>query len=243
VTRSRSQASALSGRLAQAGATPIEVPVIDFAPPGDGGAALRDAFSRLAEYRWVVFTSANTVRRCRALLGAAARGEVKVAAIGEGTAAALTEVGTGVDLVPERYVAESLVEAFPPADGPARVLLPRAAVARDTLPDGLSEKGWLVDVVEAYRTVPVELDEAALELLAQAHAMTFTSSSTVTAFVSSAGRGRVPPVVACIGPVTARTAVEAGLHVDVEAGTHSINGLVSALVAWARANGLPDRRR
>jgi uroporphyrinogen-III synthase len=110
------------------------------------------------------------------------------------------------------------------------VLLPRAAVARDVLPEGLRAKGWTVDVVEAYRTYPAEMTSAALEAVAAADAITFTASSTVTSFLAAAGIDAVPPVVVCIGPVTAATATEAGLSVDVVAEKHTIPGLVDALV-------------
>jgi uroporphyrinogen-III synthase len=110
------------------------------------------------------------------------------------------------------------------------VLLPRAAVARDVLPEGLRAKGWTVDVVEAYRTYPAEMTSEALEAVAAADAITFTASSTVTNFLATAGVGAVPPVIACIGPVTAATATAAGLSVDVVAEKHTIAGLVDALV-------------
>ena len=131
-------------------------------------------------------------------------------------------------------MAESLLEAFPtpPADG-GRVLLARAAVARDTLPDGLRAAGWDVDVVEAYRTVPARPDAALLDAAAAADVVTFTSSSTVTRYLEVAGPDRVPPTVACIGPVTAATAGEAGLTVTVEATEHTIPGLVRALIDHA----------
>ncbi|MGH9012242.1 MAG: uroporphyrinogen-III synthase, partial [Acidimicrobiia bacterium] len=151
-----------------------------------------------------------------------------VAAIGPGTAEALAAAGVRADLVPERFVAESLLEAFP--DGPGRVLLPRAAVARDALPAGLTERGWTVDVVEAYRTAIGRPAPEALAAAATAHAVTFTSSSTVTNYLAVVGDVPVPPVVACIGPITAETARAAGLTVDVVAAEHTIEGLVQALI-------------
>jgi len=129
-------------------------------------------------------------------------------------------------------VAEALLDAFPapPVEG-GRVLLARAAVARDVLPDGLRAKGWAVDVVEAYRTTPVHPSDDDLEALATADAVTFTSSSTVTNFLDAVGDRDLPPVVASIGPITSATARERGLTVDIEAEVHSIEGLVDALVA------------
>ena len=163
---------------------------------------------------------------------ARALGGVKVAAIGPGTAAALAQGNIRADLVPERFVAEGLLEAFPqPPEGSGRVLLARAAVARNTLPIGLREAGWDVDVVEAYRTVPAAPGAELLDAAAKADIVTFTSSSTVERFLEVAGRDRVPPTVACIGPITADTARDLDLTVDVEAEVHTIPGLVAALVA------------
>ena len=237
VTRASSQASALVGRLADAGAWPVEVPVIAVVDAADGGAALERAMAGLVEYDWVVFSSANAVERCwRYLRDARALGRSSVAAIGEATAAALGARGVAADLVPERFVAESLVAAFPhPVQrGEGRVLVPCAAGARDVTAEGLREKGWRVEVVEAYRTVrpgPGVVPPGALD---GADAVTFTSSSTVTGFLEIAGPEQVPAVVACIGPVTARTAAEAGLRVDVVPAVHTVDALVDALVAWAR---------
>jgi uroporphyrinogen III methyltransferase / synthase len=241
VTRAREQASELVARLAALGAATIEVPAIAVHDPADGGAALAAAVDRLAagDYAWLVVTSPNGARRVLAALrdggrDARALGGVRLAAIGPGTADVLAAANLVADLVPPRFVAESLVEAFP--TGPGRVLLARAAVARDVLPEGLAAKGWATDVVEAYRTEPVALDAERAVALADAEVVTFTSSSTVTNFLAAAGRDAVPPVVAAIGPVTAATARDAGLTVDVEAAVHTIDGLVSALCAWAADN-------
>jgi uroporphyrinogen-III synthase len=163
------------------------------------------------------------------LRDARAFGSTNVAAIGPGTADALRRFGVVPDLIPDRFVAESLVDAFPAGAG--KVLLPRAAVARDVLITGLGTKGWSVTVVAAYRTRRVEPSASALAEAAKADAITFTSSSTVTNFLDVAGLDAVPPVVACIGPVTAATARDAGLTVDVVAEEHTIHGLVDALVS------------
>jgi len=233
VTRPEGQASTLADALQAAGAAPIVLPVIEITDPADGGSALGEALGAITRYDWLVVTSANGARRVLAgLRDARDLGGVRVAAIGPGTAAALAEGNVVADLVPERFVAEGLLEVFPdpPAAG-GRVLLARAAVARDTLPEGLTARGWSVDVVEAYRTVAARPDPALLEAVAAADVVTFTSSSTVTRFLEVAGPDRVPPVVACIGPVTAATARDAGLTVTVEATEHTIPGLVAALVA------------
>jgi uroporphyrinogen III methyltransferase/synthase len=250
VTRARSQASSLVDRLWSAGAGTVELPVISVSPAADGGAALGAAAERLDRYQWVVFTSANAVD---ALMGrvrdARAFGPARVAAIGPGTAEALARWRLVADLVPERFVAEGLLDVFPvrssadaaPAGpgpaGPAgggRVLLPRAAEARDVLPKGLQAKGWQVEVVEAYRTERLRPSKDDLAAIRSARVVTFTSSSTVTGFLDVVERSDVPPVVACIGPVTADTARSLGLHVDVVADTHTIEGLVDALVQARR---------
>ncbi|MCU1463401.1 MAG: uroporphyrinogen-III synthase/uroporphyrinogen-III C-methyltransferase [Acidimicrobiales bacterium] len=230
VTRARQQASALVDRLRGLGAETIELPAIEIADPADGGAALADAATAVAAatYDWVVFTSANTVERLMPRLrDARALGATGVAAIGPGTTAALARFGVAADLVPEESVAEALLDALP--GGPGRVLLPQAAVARDVLPRGLAAKGWTVDVVEAYRTVTGSPSPAALDAAATADAITFTSSSTVKNFLAVAGAERLPPVVVCIGPITADTARAAGLPVDVVADAHTIDGLVDAV--------------
>jgi uroporphyrinogen III methyltransferase / synthase len=237
VTRTRQQASALARQLSDAGAGVVELPTIEVVDPLDGGAALRQSLAGLDRYDWLVLTSPNGARRTLDELGDARRlAGVRVAVIGTGTAAAVRERFVEPDLVPERFVAESLLEAMPPPPlGGGRVLVSRAEVARDVLPDGLRAAGWEVDVVDAYRTVRAAPDPSALDRVADADVITFTSSSTVTNFLSIAGAERVPPIVACIGPITARTAREAGLTVDVEAEEHSIEGLVSSIETWARS--------
>jgi uroporphyrinogen III methyltransferase/synthase len=231
VTRAREQASELVERLRRLGAETIELPAITIDEPDDGGTGLGVAADdlRAGVYAWVVFTSANAVDRfCALLRDARDFGTAKVAAIGPGTADALRRFGVEADLVPERFVAESLVEAFPPGEG--RVLVPRAAVARDVLVEGLGTKGWQVTAVHAYRTRPAEPSPSALAEAGKADAITFTSSSTVTNYLQVAGLDAVPPVVVCIGPVTAATARDAGLSVDVVADEHTIDGLVHAVV-------------
>jgi uroporphyrinogen III methyltransferase/synthase len=231
VTRTRTQASELSRALAGLGADAVEVPVIAIEPPSDEGVALRAALDGIGAADWLVLTSPNGVERTFAHVpDTRALGGVRVAAIGPGTAAALERYRVVADLVPRRYVAEGLLEDFPaPPAGGGRVVIARAEEARPVLPDGLRAAGWDVDVVPAYRTVAATVAEGERETLATADAVTFTSSSTVSRFVEAFGVGAVPPVVACIGPVTAATARDHGLAVSVEASDHSIPGLVSAL--------------
>lgn len=233
--RAREQASELSERLRGLGASVLEVAAIEIAEPADGGEALAAAVASVDRYDWVVLTSPNGARRFCAAVGDGRRlAGVRLAAIGPGTAAVLGEHFLTADLVPPSYVAESLVDVFPP--GPGRVLLPRAAVARDVLPDGLAAAGWEVDVVEAYRTVTASPSPERLERVAAADVVAFTASSTVTRFLEVAGVDRVPRAVAAIGPITARTAREAGLEVAIEAAEHSLDGLVDAIVAWASSS-------
>jgi len=233
VTRAREQASELRSRLVGLGAEVVELPAIEIEP-------LDVTVPDLADYEWLVFTSANGVvalfERGLAPTGLDARAlaGVRVAAIGSGTAAALAERGVRADLVPERFVAEALLDAFPSPSTPgARVLLARAEQARDVLPAGLGEKGYEVEVLPVYRTRAGEPDADALERVRRGDvdAITFTSSSTVANLCDLLGPPPDPqPLVASIGPVTSKTALERGLRVDVEAEEHTIDGLVDALV-------------
>jgi uroporphyrinogen-III synthase len=239
VTRAAAQADSLTDRLRDAGFDPVAVPVIVIADPADNGAGLRAAARRLraGSYEWVVVTSVNGAERM--LAAARAPWPARIAAIGSATAAHLADHGLAVDLVPPRFVAESLVESFPAGNG--TVLLPRAAVAREVLPDGLRAKGWAVDVVEAYRTIAPDIDERQRRAIAECAIVTFTSPSTVHNFVELMGRERVPPFVACIGPVTAEACRGHGMDVHVEAERHTIGGLVEALRAWQMS--LPRREQ
>ncbi|MBX3285323.1 MAG: uroporphyrinogen-III C-methyltransferase [Actinobacteria bacterium] len=233
VTRARAQASHLAGRLRELGADVVEAPAIAVGPPADGGAALAAAVARVGEFDWLVLTSTNGVAATfdlvpdvRALAG------VGVAAVGPGTVEALAARRVVADLVPERFVAEGLLAAFPgPPPGGGRVLLAQAAAARPVLAEGLAAAGWAVEAVEAYRTVAVAPDEVTLDRVAGADAVTFTSSSTVDHLLAAMGDRPLPPVVASIGPVTSATARDHGLEVAVEAAAHTVDGLVDALVA------------
>ena len=239
VTRAREQASALVAQLRAHGAVAVEIPTIRVAEPVDGGASLRAAVAGLHAYDWVVLTSANGARRFfDQLHDARDLGGIKVACIGPGTAEVARGANVVADLVPERFVAESLLEAFPAPlpGGRGRVLLARAEVARDVLPDGLRARGWAVDVVDAYRTVAAESTPEQRAATAGADVITFTSSSTVDRYLDAVGADAVPPIVACIGPVTAETARRRGLAVDVVASEHTIPGLVAALVDHVRGN-------
>lgn len=241
VTRPQGRTGELAARLVRLGARVVEFPCTRIEDPADGGRALQAAAEGVADVDWVVFTSAETVRRFLPLLrDPRAFGVAQVAAIGPGTAQALAAGCVVADLVPDQSVAEGLLAAFPapPADRLGRVLLPRAAVAREVVPAGLRAVGWEVEVVDAYRSVTMEPATADVRAeAAGADAVAFTSSSAVTGFLEVAGAGALPPAVVCIGPVTEATARRHGIAVDATADVHTLDGLVSALVAWAG----PDR--
>ena len=236
VTRARPHASALAATLRSLGADVVEAPAIRIVPrPVEGEVAT--TADGIGDYDVVCFTSPNGVALmfealaargldARALAGAT------VAAIGPGTARELESHGIRADVVPERSVAESLLDELSGTDvAGKRVLVPRAADARDVLPEGLRERGADVDVVALYDTVGEALDATVADALAAADYVTFTSSSTVTRFLDAVG-DRVPngARVVSIGPVTSATARERGLDVHVEAERHDIDGLVAALV-------------
>jgi uroporphyrinogen III methyltransferase/synthase len=224
VTRARHQSDELVALLEQRGARPIVLPVIDIVEPDDHGDAMQLAFASIDSYDWLVVTSVNTVDR---LPGVSLPPHLKIAAIGSGTAERLEARGFAVSLLPPQFVAESLLTVFPPGEG--RVLLPRAAVARDVLPQGLTEKGWHVDVVDAYKTVDVVPPADLLDAALAADIVTFTAPSTVKAFMR-ASAGRVPSgFIACIGPVTEEAVRASGLMPAAVAAEHTIEGLVSAI--------------
>ncbi|HJU69760.1 MAG TPA: uroporphyrinogen-III C-methyltransferase [Gemmatimonadaceae bacterium] len=243
VTRARAQASSLSQRLRELGAEVIEMPAIRIEPLDP--TPLSQALDNLAAYRWLMFTSQNAVElvwramRTRSL-DARSLGHTRIAAIGRATADALLSCGVAPDVVPERFVAESLVEALQRRDDVRgqRVLLPRAAEARDVLPDGLRALGAQVDVLPIYRTV-IDGDGAqrvAVRLRAgEIDLVTLSSSSTARFFVDAVGAeaARSAPM-ASIGPVTSQAARALGLQVVVESEQATIPALVEAIVASRR---------
>lgn len=234
VTRARAQASGLAARLRRLGANVIEAPAIKIVPL-DGPAP------DLRSYDLVCVTSPNGVRLlfsrlARAGADARAFASTRVAAIGPGTAAALGEHGITADVVPERFVAEGLIDAL--ADMPFdRVLIARAAEARDVLPDALRARGAEVDLVALYETVAEPLADDQLSAVGEADYVTFTSSSTVRHFLEAAGeRLSRRTRLLSIGPVTSSALRERGLEPHVEAARHDIDGLVEALVADVEAS-------
>ena len=252
VTRAADQAGPLVARLEALGAEVLEVPLIVIADPVDGGAALRAAVDTLGEYAWVVLTSPNAARR---FLDAATQYVgpwPKLAAVGPGTAQVVLDRGRTVDLVPKRVIGEGLVEAFPepppaPSSPPApsapsapssvrsRVLFPRSEVARAVVADGLAQKGWTVDVVDAYRTVPVVVTAAHVQALLRADLVVLTSSSTATV-TASALAGARPRRIVSMGLATTLTAENLGLVVAATAEPSTIEGLLDVCVSAAFVN-------
>ncbi|MBW2323351.1 MAG: uroporphyrinogen-III C-methyltransferase [Deltaproteobacteria bacterium] len=241
VTRTRTQASALSGSLAGLGARVIECPTIRLVPPDDWD-EVDEAIGKITEFDWLVLTSPNGVEFLFKRLDERGRdarvlAPVKLAAIGPATADKLKTYGLQADLVPEEYVAEGLIRSLRSAGISGRkILLARAARARPILPEELGAAGALVQEVTLYHTLPPEdLPPEAWQALErdELDLITFTSSSTVTNLVELLGNRlqEFTTVVraACIGPITAQTALKEGLNVAVEAKEYTIPGLVAAI--------------
>jgi len=239
VTRAQAQASALTERLAAAGAEVIEMPATRIEPCDLAG--LRDALGDIAAFDWIVFTSQNAVQvawdALRAMgLDARAFAGVKIAAVGPMTADALLQRGLAVDVVPERFVAEGLLDALRSREDVrgARVLYVAGEGARETLERGLIGAGASVERVTAYRSVVDGTDADSLKTRldrGDVDLATFTSASSVRAFVDLVGAERARRVpAASIGPITTEAARDAGLDVAIEAPTSTIDGLVEAIV-------------
>ena len=251
VSRARDQAEALSFPLRELGAEVLEIPFIEIRPPASFQ-ALDDALLQIHDYDWLILTSVNGVKALagriqRLGLDALNFVHLKVAAIGPATEQALEAEQFQVDVVPDKYVAEAVVSSLRGQVKGQRILLVRAKIARDVIPEELRRAGAVVTVVEAYETVAPEGSRsrlrAALEDSGQKpDVITFTSSSTVRNFVSllldlKAERESAPaPLLqgvklASIGPVTSATLRHLGLTVDIEAGEYTVPGLVRAIVA------------
>ena len=261
VPRTKEQAGVMSERLWSHGAVSHEVPTISVEPPRSP-AQMERAVKGLVDgrYQWVVFTSANAVRAvwekfAEFGLDARAFSGVKIACIGEATAERVREFGIVPELVPSgEQSSEGLLAEFAPFDDildPVnRVLLPRADIATEILAAGLTDAGWEVDDVTAYRTVraaPPPAETREMIKTGGFDAVCFTSSSTVRNLVGIAGKPHARTLVACIGPNTAETAKEFGLRVDVQPEAPRVEELVDALAAHAarlRAEGaLPPPRK
>lgn len=260
ITRPRAQAAALADKLAALGAEPIIFPTIQIGPVDDY-APLDAAQRQLDQYRWIVFTSANAVaifwerlggrlprltpypspnaREASGEGGLAAEGaaSIRFAAVGPATARALEKRGYTAAFIPDEYVAEALAAGLGDVAG-QRLLLPHAELAREVLADELRARGATVDEIAIYRTLPAAPDPRGLaELRRGVDAITFTSASAARNFALIAGGELLAgsrAIVACIGPVTAAAAREAGLPVDVIAAEYTLDGIVSALAEHLR---------
>ena len=239
VTRAQDQSAEFVDRLHALGADVLEWPVISLHPALDP-TPLDQAIERLATYDWLIFTSVNGVRFFLERLDKSSHDlrslKARICAIGPATRKTLENLHLKVDLMPEEYVAESLVSAFAGEKLQGkRILLPRAAVARDLIPTELSKLGAEIDVVEAYRNeVPADAGARAHNFLSAAKKpdwITFTSSSTVTNAMAIAGPDALKGVrIASIGPVTSKTVREHGLTVDAEAKQFTVDGLIQAIL-------------
>ncbi len=242
ITRPRTQSAEFGTALQTSGFEPYYFPVIEIRPVSDLG-KLDRALDDIHGYRWVVFTSANAVdvfvnravfRKGRPPLP----DELKIAAIGPKTAAALQERGIEPSLVPDEYTAEAILPGLGNLRG-KRVLLPCAEIARKTLPEAIRAAGGTADEIPVYHTLPVTPDADGLAALkAGVDWVTFTSSSTVQNFTRIVRQQDLDPLdlpgkpkIACIGPITGQTAREEGLEVDVIAGRYTTEGLISAMLA------------
>ncbi|HXZ79285.1 MAG TPA: uroporphyrinogen-III synthase [Terriglobales bacterium] len=244
VSRAREQASVLSEGLQAAGAEVVEIPFIEIREP-KSYATLDYAIHSLPNYDWLIVTSVNGVEALMKRMEKLGKSEadllhLNIAAIGPATRKAIEDYGLPVDVEPEEYIAEAVVEALRDRVRGKRVLLARAKVARDVIPNELDKLGARVDVVVAYETVlPESSRTALLEALQdrkhKLYAITFTSSSTARNFVELLGDDKAHSALldgvklASIGPVTSSTLRELGLRVDVEASEYTIPGLIKAL--------------
>jgi uroporphyrinogen III methyltransferase/synthase len=245
LTRAQAQAREFSQLLASYGAEPVEVPTIQIVPP-DSWQAIDDAIGCLSAYQWLIFTSVNGVRPFMDRLHAAGKdaralAHTRLCAIGPRTAQELGIYGLTPDVIPIEFQAEGVLTVLSRMGIHGnRILIPRAEVAREILPDQLCELGATVEVVPVYRTIAPAVDVASLTQQlrdGQVAVVTFTSSSTVHNFVELlGGRDRVKPllagvVVACIGPITAHTAEEHGLTVTVMPDENTVPALARAIVS------------
>ncbi|HXY15055.1 MAG TPA: uroporphyrinogen-III synthase [Terriglobales bacterium] len=251
VGRARHQAGALSSGLRKLGADVIGIPFIEIRKPRSYR-LLNLALHNLPQYDWLILTSVNGVEafwdRLKKLhIRKSNLSHLKVAAIGPATKRAIEKRGMSVHIMPQEYVAESVVESLRDQISGKRVLLARAKIARDVIPRQLTNLGAKVDVVEAYETViPASSRARLLAVLKnptrRPHVITFTSSSTVRNFVALiAGKNARPTnyldgvKLASIGPVTSSTLRELNLPVNIEAKQYTIPGLIEAIVSMTRS--------
>lgn len=245
VPRARAQAKETTLAIRDLGAQALLAPAIEIHPPSNPE-SFANYVRGAASYSWVIFTSQNgvdaffnVVRESK--LDARVFGHARIAAIGDKTQKSLLARGIVANLVAEEFIAESLAEALLTKTRPGeRVLIPRATEARDVLPQTLLKQGLHVDVAAAYQTLPVEGEARALlvERSREATAILLTSSSMVRSLVRAWGDELAllseGCVIVCIGPITAQTALELGLRVDVQASRYTVEGALDALVAYRR---------
>lgn len=242
VGRARHQAGSLSTSLRSLGASIIEIPFIEIRKP-QSYQPLDDALKNIKNYDWLILTSANGVeamwQRIRRLrITRRKLKHLKIAAIGPATKKAIVKHGLKVKMVPEEYVAESVVKGLRDEVKGKRVVLIRAKVARDVIPEELRDAGAQVDVIEAYETVVPEKSRERLKILMKSprrpHVVTFTSSSTAKNFAELLGEFRRSSLdgiqFASIGPVTSATLRELQMPVSIEAREYTMGGLIRAIV-------------
>jgi uroporphyrinogen III methyltransferase / synthase len=244
VTRPRAQAADFIDCLAAAGADVVPCPSIEIVPP-PSWAPLDDAIARIEQFDWVVFTSTNGVAVFFERLKAGGRDvrvlhRTRLAAVGPQTARALEERGLRVDVVPDEFRAEGVAEDMRRKGiAGARILLPRAAEAREILPAMLRDAGAEVEEVASYDTVRAQTVPAEVRsLLAQGRVdlVTFTSSSTVRNFLALLGEDAVALLrrtrIGCIGPITGDTACAAGLTVDIQPSSYTVAAFSEEIVRY-----------
>lgn len=246
MTRAKEQAAEMAGLLASYGAEPVEAPTIEIAPPADWAPVDR-AIADIGSYRWIIFTSVNGVSRFMTRLrqrGLDARclAGRTICCIGPRTAEELEPFGIKADMIPAEYQAEGVLAALGghPLQG-SRVLIPRAEVARETLPDELRARGARVDVISVYRTIIPQTDVKSWRqqlVNRDIHVVTFTSSSTVRNCIELLGGAEAakdllkPVAIACIGPITAKTVAEYGLTVAILSRENTVPALAEAIVQY-----------
>jgi len=244
VTRQAGRDSELVAALEEAGAVVHQLPVLSSAPPADRGAALDAALSVRGWFDWVLCTSALAVEQVMGRLGDGRDlAGTSLGAVGPATAAAWLAHGLVADVVADPATAEGLANVMPDAPaGGGRALYPRAEKAGPALAEALGAKGWAVEEVVAYRTVavgPDDLAPGAIDAARGADIVVFLSPSAVAAYLSLPDRGPVPPVVVCIGPVTAEAARGAGLLGVIESAEPTVSALVTSAAGALDAPGAP----
>lgn len=254
LTRARHQVKSLQFRLRQYGATPIAIPSIEIVDPPDGKEHLKRILQEevitssgtqaFLKYEWLIFTSSNGVdrfmqsvrhweRQCPAHLHI---DKVKIAVIGPGTLRRLRRWGLKPEIQATDHLAEGLLEKFQAIEPDnqnefeGRILLPRAAKARNILPDTLRNMGWAIDDVPVYQTIIPKVEKGSQDLLSSADAIVFMSSSTAQNFVQMFGKEYLPEVVVSIGAITTQTILNLGFIPTIEASPSSVKGIVTGLL-------------